>query len=723
MKRILAAIFVLLWSFTVPAQETITHQIGDDGFVEVPLQFVFPYYGRYFTNSWMYDNGVVGFYSPFSGYNGGQNYFSQPFSTGMGGQFSYMIAPLWTDLINYSGTFTTQGDDTFQRYSWNNISQWGYPDNLNTFSLEITPSGLISFQYDQVNITGYPVSVGMTGDVSQGEFEQLFYAAPGNTITTNDLTGWDTYTETNMCSMDVLSSPECPGYEQAYFDQQCLFDPLYDPQCSGYDQAYFYQQCSVDALYDSACPGYEVAYFDQQCSVDPMYNNQCPGYGVAYSLNQLAQQLTEDVLVANETTATETVEEIATTEQIQETLIESEVVEVETTTILTEVEKTAEESEPASESETKTASTVSTSTLALVLSIIQNQDTVSTSKQTTTSSSDSTSELDLSQTEIAAIVVDSSETVTDNTDTLITDVADINAVELTTNLVTNNLNVTMDVAISDTISNDAMDSENTVDLSQFSNAEISVTETIIVMDNTNNVTNQNSESDIYVSELENLLSVTEVVQDYVTAPNTEYTNIEVMLTDNVVTVQQVVEQQTEVLSQSEESSLEAEQKYLAEVDSNTVGSLAAVSTNDTRAVFENNTMQQVLAMGGNITQILTTVVPDFSRFEIKPPTDQEQFQAMRVESAIAGLSDEELEQQLGDRIGDMDPASQAIVLQIMAYSPGFDRYGGMLSDQTNWYRDRAIYGNNRVTTSRATDLIFDTQNTQHQNLIMLQYRR
>jgi outer membrane biosynthesis protein TonB len=64
----------------------------------------------------------------------------------------------------------------------------------------------------------------------------------------------------DACISDPLSSTECPGYAEAYFNQQCLADALYDQKCPGYAQAYFTQQCSLDALYDSKCPGYEQAY-------------------------------------------------------------------------------------------------------------------------------------------------------------------------------------------------------------------------------------------------------------------------------------------------------------------------------------------------------------------------------------------------------------------------------------------------------------------------------
>jgi hypothetical protein len=134
-------------------------------------------------------------------------------------------------------------------------------------------------------------------------------------------------------------------------------------------------------------------------------------------------------------------------------------------------------------------------------------------------------------------------------------------------------------------------------------------------------------------------------------------------------------------------------------------------------------MQQVLAMGGTITQILNTPVPDFSRFEIKPPTQEEQTQTAKVENTLESMSAEEIESQAELRIGSMDPAAQAIAVQLIGHRSGFDQYGGVLTDQSNWYLDRSVYTNNRVPTASSSNLIFGAQDQRHQELMSLQYRR
>lgn len=219
---------------------------------------------------------------------------------------SFMIAPMWSDFrhnpnIADSGYFyeTGTGGTWFE---WRNVQEYG-TNNLNTFGLQLWPEGSFDFHYANVNVTNHDTWIGFTGDTmskdSAGiydEVNELFYkTAQDGGMQTSHVTNF-TDAETNFgyawwgqdggySSIDCsspLNDPSCPGYDDAYFDQQCQANALYDPQCPGYADAYFDQQCQADPLYDQQCPGYEQAYFDQQCSFDPLYDQQCPGYEEAY---------------------------------------------------------------------------------------------------------------------------------------------------------------------------------------------------------------------------------------------------------------------------------------------------------------------------------------------------------------------------------------------------------------------------------------------------------
>ena len=245
---------IALWCNIATAQVVLQHNISDDGYVRVPLQFPFPYHGRVFTESFMFSNGVVGFLNPTNswcctGFN---------LETSRGSPFDFAIMPLQTDLLNYSGRFLTEGTAQYQRYKWENISEFGVPQNLNTFGVEIRPSGYIGMHYEQVNISpGRPITIGMTGDTSAGEFTQRYHGAG---FSSNEIVSYITQNTGDRCLSDPLSSISCPGYAQAYLVQQCSLNALYDSSCPGYAEAYFNQQCSLNALYDRRCSGYQEAY-------------------------------------------------------------------------------------------------------------------------------------------------------------------------------------------------------------------------------------------------------------------------------------------------------------------------------------------------------------------------------------------------------------------------------------------------------------------------------
>lgn len=103
----------------------------------------------------------------------------------------------------------------------------------------------------------------------------------------------------DVCASSPLSSPECPGYAEAYRTQQCTANPLYDTSCSGYAAAYQTQQCAINPLYDQTCPGYSEALLllkERQCAADPLSSTDCPGYSKAY----LNSQCIKDSLYSKE---------------------------------------------------------------------------------------------------------------------------------------------------------------------------------------------------------------------------------------------------------------------------------------------------------------------------------------------------------------------------------------------------------------------------------------
>ena len=246
-----------LWVFcfslsSLSDPEIIEHQIADDGWVEVPLDFTFPFYGNSYVTSFMFSNGVVGFLDPLdvpgTGYiHDGLCCSGQDFSSGATGvRFNYTIMPWHTDLIDTGiGRFYTQGDETFQKYMWENLSEYYDRNTSNTFDLTIYPMGNIEVNYEKVHIKNHAVTVGVVGDLSAGEYEQWFYNHP-----TNGAVYWDSAEDDtveiaegeSVCNVIKDSHISCLYYPQVYADnvynQQCALDPLYDYGCDGWSDAY-----------------------------------------------------------------------------------------------------------------------------------------------------------------------------------------------------------------------------------------------------------------------------------------------------------------------------------------------------------------------------------------------------------------------------------------------------------------------------------------------------
>jgi len=281
----------LVWAFLASSYSradapVIEYEIPDDGWVEVPLDFTFPFYGKNYITSFMFANGVVGFLEPDPA-DWGLCCNGVDLNNYTGSRFNYTIMPFHTDLINMGkGQFYSQGDSTYQKYIWKNLSEYYDDTTDNTFDLTIYPAGNIQMTYEKVDIKNHNVTVGIVGDHSAGEYEQWFY----NDVQVNGAVYWDSQgTEAvvipvgeSICSAEPLSSLICNYYPEAYADyiynQNCAADPLYDVGCTGYWDAYYAQQCSINALYDTQCPGYQQAYLDQQCELDDGYSPSCPNY-------------------------------------------------------------------------------------------------------------------------------------------------------------------------------------------------------------------------------------------------------------------------------------------------------------------------------------------------------------------------------------------------------------------------------------------------------------
>ena len=278
--------------------DSTSTQLGDDGWKDVPLPFQFPYWGQTFNQSTMYSNGVVQFGRPVgAGWPNWNNSFcchGSDLTTNTNTGYNYSIMSLWTDLVDFDGNTTYyRGTTDSMTYGWYNQSQYGQINNRNTFELKINNTGAFDVRYGGTFVSSiHGVTIGMTGDLSQGQYVQL-YNGMGFTGPTTGFS-WEAPSGTNavdQCIINPLSSPSCSGYQTAYFNQQCSLNTLYNVGCPGYASAYLTHQCSVNPLYSTTCNGYEQAYLNSRCIIDSLYSNRCEGYATAYAIKYLVPNI------------------------------------------------------------------------------------------------------------------------------------------------------------------------------------------------------------------------------------------------------------------------------------------------------------------------------------------------------------------------------------------------------------------------------------------------
>ena len=159
-----------------------------------------------------------------------------------------------TESFNYDSNPTDGTWYTESGLSWHS-TQLGYGTDVASFDISITG-----------------------GDGGDGGYQNggSFFAGPAVRRMTGDI-----IFSQDICAINAMHDPSCPGYATALFNQQCTTNPLYDPSCPGYAAANLTQQCSVNPLYDPACPGYQTAYYNQQCTNNPTSDPGCPDYYVA----------------------------------------------------------------------------------------------------------------------------------------------------------------------------------------------------------------------------------------------------------------------------------------------------------------------------------------------------------------------------------------------------------------------------------------------------------
>ena len=257
--------------------------LSDDGRSgAIDLGFTFGFYGNQYTQGYMSTNGCWSFTTAYC-----NDYTPDPLP-----DTAYTIYPFWTDLVRDSGStmltkyFSNPNGADYFVAGWYDLREY-YRDSDNTFEMFLyETSNNIEFRYGNLDVINHDVLIGTQGNATEYNqylFHDECYVGSTNIAGSCTNTNWnDTSYNTSLennsvyvgiditaqCAADSLYSTNCNGYALAYFNQQCGVDALYDVDCTGYDQAYINLQCTFDSLYSTSCMGYESAMAQQQAIED-----------------------------------------------------------------------------------------------------------------------------------------------------------------------------------------------------------------------------------------------------------------------------------------------------------------------------------------------------------------------------------------------------------------------------------------------------------------------
>jgi len=252
MKRLLL-VLLLLSGFTHGQDASVLVDLRDDADAvkidmtdlsqaQVNLGFLFPLYDETFDTTWITYTGVLNFQSVVNGGSFccvGQDMTSAAFQDGVtnnpGGydKYDYSIFALWTDLdIAYNANPWYKTTDTSATFGWYDIPEfYRNLNDLSSFEIKIFDTGNIKLRYDAIDVDDHAITIGVTGDISAGQYAQFKYKPNG---WQKDIPFvWQFNSQTGIFK-DQYNNVTTYANGTATIVDPCDIDPMSDPSCAGY---------------------------------------------------------------------------------------------------------------------------------------------------------------------------------------------------------------------------------------------------------------------------------------------------------------------------------------------------------------------------------------------------------------------------------------------------------------------------------------------------------
>ena len=115
---------------------------------------------------------------------------------------------------------------------------------------------------------------------------------------------------------------------------------------------------------------------------------------------------------------------------------------------------------------------------------------------------------------------------------------------------------------------------------------------------------------------------------------------------------------------------------------------------------------EAFSSGQSLNQFLSNEAPDFSSFDVAPPSVSEKRATKAVENLAERVGEEAAQEQLAAQFeanqesGGFD--DQTVAVAVIGYKAGFSAYTGMdqINDQQNWYQVKALYTNAKINDNK-----------------------
>ena len=756
-------------------------QINDLEQQRVNLGFDFPLYDQTFSDVWVTYTGVLNFQETVSGGNFCCNgmdmddpQFQQQAANGQYQHLNYSILAMWTDLnVEYNANPWYKTNSTNATFGWYDIPEFGGTTNLNSFEIKLFDSGDIKFRYDEVNIQNHAVTVGVTGNLELGDYAQFKFRTLADGWQSDVPKVWTFNTLTGVFEDQYGDLTNFGAYVPPVFEDPCDIDPdscgIFDPVSSFnsefdipgdsiYDfipDTIFYtpdtytdqdqfnndyaamtqmaDDFGIDEYYDSL-PDFDAQQdefnqqFEEQGYVEPTGGYEEPidfigdteeffeenfqmesfddipgdfedfqlaSAGMEEEFIETFEELAEDIIdVVLE-------EDIFEEEFVEEDIFEEEFVEVALTEELFDEEITHEEVVMSKKDENLHMTD-------------NNVDAIDVLKTTPTSESTTTQLNAARRIDAVGIAMDQIQSSADLVETAI---VSSNSFATSSSFSTSSVNtietqetLSQEIETQETLSQEIETQETllqeieTQELSEFGGiAEI--TEESIIED----LIDQNSGSDSGGGMDFSMGDLGDTGQTFSDGQSSfgdetvfdfSFGGPSVVFTATTIesTTQQSDTQ--EILDTSSSTTTTVDQNFDSQAD-------------------------QAFSSGGSISDALTaTAPPDFSRFNVAPPSQQEQQTTQKADAQANNMSEEQLEQNLDEFATNMKDSGgftdQSLTVFLMGRNSGFSQYAGQLQD-VSFYTDRGMPGG-RVQNDRNSMLQLIGTDSKHEDLISLQYK-